>query len=126
MKPTAVDLDIADLVATCYHDPLRFVRAAYPWGEPGPLQHHTGPDVWQTQFLTDLGASVTERAFDGQTADAGRPALRAQIKALLMPNGDCLTCIGSSRSDISHDEACPVPAVVALLGPDEGPDQRRV
>lgn len=60
-----VDDEIADLVATCYHDPLRFVLACYPWGEPGYLQHHAGPDLWQRQFLEELGRDVRARAFDG-------------------------------------------------------------
>lgn len=66
MTPSAVDLEIADLVASCYHDPLRFVLACYPWGEPdGPLKDHTGPDTWQATFLTQLGEQVRARDFDG-------------------------------------------------------------
>src|SRR3954469_25716126 len=65
---TQVDLDIADLVASCYHDPLRFVMTCYPWGEPGPLEHHPGPDPWQTEILEAIGALVTKNAFDGSHA----------------------------------------------------------
>lgn len=65
--PSAVDVDIADWVATTYHDPLKFVLGAYPWAEPGFLQHHQGPDSWQTEFLIWLGEQVTARAFDGHT-----------------------------------------------------------
>lgn len=68
MPASPVDLEIADLVATCYHDPLRFVRLCYPWGEPGPLQHHEGPDVWQTDFLRWLGEETRRRAFGGTVA----------------------------------------------------------
>lgn len=67
MPTTAKDLEIADLVASCYHDPLRFVVKCYPWGEPGPLQQHSGPDVWQEAFLRDVGAQVKARRFDGHT-----------------------------------------------------------
>lgn len=66
MPATAADLELADEVAACYADPLRFVQMMYPWGEPGPLQHHGGPDVWQARFLRELGAEVAQNAFDGQ------------------------------------------------------------
>ncbi len=62
------DAELADFVATCYHDPLRFVLGCYPWGEPGPLQEHDGPDSWQEEFLRKLGEEVTENAFDGLKA----------------------------------------------------------
>lgn len=64
-KSASVDAEIADLVASTYHDPLKFVLACYPWGEPGPLKDHDGPDVWQREFLAALGKEVTARAFDG-------------------------------------------------------------
>ena len=60
---------LAAEVADCYADPLRFVRTFYPWGEPNTfLAHATGPDVWQAEFLTRLGAAVRHRQFDGVTA----------------------------------------------------------
>ena len=46
-------------------DPLGFVRWAYPWGKPGPLERYAGPDDWQTEFLEELGREVRERNFDG-------------------------------------------------------------
>lgn len=70
MPVSAAEADLEQLVADCYHDPLGFVRAMYPWGEPGPLQDHTGPDTWQTEFLSELGRQVRARAFDGQHAVA--------------------------------------------------------
>ena len=51
-----------------YGDPLGFVVACYPWGEPGPLADHAGPDIWQAHFLCDLGQQVQQRRFDGHTA----------------------------------------------------------
>jgi hypothetical protein len=62
-----VEAEIDEWVASCYHDPLRFVLGAYPWGEPGPLELETGPDDNQREFLTALGAEITDRAFDGVT-----------------------------------------------------------
>ena len=36
-------------------DPLAFVLLAFPWGEEGtPLEHFTGPRVWQRQILADI------------------------------------------------------------------------
>jgi hypothetical protein len=67
--PTAatVETEIEAFVASCHYDPLRWVRGAYPWGEPGPLVDETGPDANQVEFLTSLGAEVTTRQFDGTT-----------------------------------------------------------
>lgn len=59
------ELELADEVAKFYHDPLGFVRFAYPWGEDGALKDHEGPDKWQCEFLGLLGNYVDERAFDG-------------------------------------------------------------
>ena len=60
---------LATEVAGFYADPLGFVRTMYPWGEPATsLEHATGPDKWQAEFLTRLGAAVRQRTFDGVTA----------------------------------------------------------
>ncbi len=75
-KSTALDLEIAEWVRSCYHDPLRFVRGAYPWGVAGTrLEHFAGPDVWQREFLTALGREVRANAFNGR--DPVRPVRRA-------------------------------------------------
>lgn len=72
----ALNEQLTDLMAECYHDPLLFVRTAYPWRESGTLlEHHDGPDVWQGKFLKDLGAEVKRNAFDGHTPVM--PILRA-------------------------------------------------
>ncbi|HXA22774.1 MAG TPA: terminase [Acetobacteraceae bacterium] len=36
-------------------DPLGFVRACYPWGEPGELEGIVGPREWQADVLRDIG-----------------------------------------------------------------------
>lgn len=60
---------LADFVGEFYGDPLGFVLAAYPWGEPGtPLADYDGPDEWQREFLVWLGKEVRRRKFDGVTA----------------------------------------------------------
>ena len=66
--PTALDLEIASLVAACHDDPLQFVIKAYPWGEPGQLERDAGPDRWQAEFLNWLGEQTRARGFDGFTA----------------------------------------------------------
>ncbi len=65
-KITPEDLELADFIGQFYYDPLGFVRAAYPWGEPDtPLANETGPDENQREFLTSLGEEVKRRDFDG-------------------------------------------------------------
>jgi len=59
------EAQLHDTVAGYYADPLEFVLHMWPWGEPGPLQDHTGPDIWQARFLEDLGSQVRDRGFDG-------------------------------------------------------------
>jgi hypothetical protein len=61
----SVDLQLASDIKRFYADPLGFVMYAYPWGQPGMLEHHDGPDDWQKEFLIQLGEEVTKRAFDG-------------------------------------------------------------
>ncbi len=70
------DVDLAEFVGQFYADPLGFVIAAYPWGEPGPLEQETGPDDNQREFLTSLGKEVTARGFNG--ADPVMPILMAE------------------------------------------------
>jgi hypothetical protein len=62
---SAAEQQLRDWVASCYHDPLRFVLGAYPWRELGPLEAYDGPDTWQREFLTEIGAKATANAFNG-------------------------------------------------------------
>ena len=64
---TPADRASAHDMARFYADPLGFVTYAFPWSSPGLLAKHDGPDLWQKDFLTDLGAEVKARAFDGPT-----------------------------------------------------------
>jgi hypothetical protein len=61
---------LTDFCAEHYADPLGFVLAAFPWGEPGPLANYAGPDTWQAEFLEEIGRQVQERGFDGSQAVA--------------------------------------------------------
>lgn len=59
--------ELADFVAEFYADPLGFVLACFPWGEPGgPLEDQEGPDTWQTAALADIGRQVAARGFNGK------------------------------------------------------------
>ena len=60
-------LRIAEDIQRFYADPLGFVMYAYPWGQPGMLEKHPGPDTWQRDFLIELGKQVKQRRFDGST-----------------------------------------------------------
>ena len=73
---TNPNLELAELVGEFYASPLNFVKAMYPWREPGPLVDYDGPDQWQTEVLTAIGAAVAERGFDGvHTVPAVRVAI---------------------------------------------------
>lgn len=69
------DIELAAEIARYYDDPLGFVRVAWPWGEPGPLEQESGPDANQEAFLRDLGALVKQRGFNGR--DPVMPILMA-------------------------------------------------
>lgn len=54
-KP-AFRLAVAKDIATFWHDPLGYVRYAFPWGQAGTeLARYSGPRKWQVEFLTNLG-----------------------------------------------------------------------
>jgi hypothetical protein len=57
----AHERELIEDVAAFFDDPLGFVLYAYPWGKTGtPLADETGPDEWQSKFLTDLGALLDQ------------------------------------------------------------------
>lgn len=60
------DLQLADEISRFYDDPAGFVKFAYPWGEPGPLENYSGPDEVQLEFLRSLGEEVRARRFNGK------------------------------------------------------------
>ena len=50
---------LAEIAAECASDPLRFVMAAFPWGEPGTdLEGFDGPEEWQKDILREVGRGV--------------------------------------------------------------------
>ncbi len=57
--------ELAALVASFYDNPLGFVLAMYPWGEPtlpdgslNPLRDKSGPEPWQRDLLIEMGEHV--------------------------------------------------------------------
>lgn len=65
MPLTQADVELAAEISEYYDNPLNFVLECFPWGEPGELEKETGPDVWQRQFLIELGEEVRKRRFNG-------------------------------------------------------------
>ncbi len=56
---------LVEAAIACADDPLTFVETMYPWGQPGPLEQHEDPDLWQRAFLERLGVEIRDRAFNG-------------------------------------------------------------
>jgi hypothetical protein len=51
-----IEADLADFIGSFSDDPLGFVLAAFPWGEPGTdLATQAGPDEWQIARLKEMG-----------------------------------------------------------------------
>lgn len=79
---------IAD-IGSYTHDPLGFVRYAFPWGEKGKgLELHDGPREWQTEILDTLGKELRRCSVEGWSPiriavasghGIGKSALIAQI-----------------------------------------------
>jgi hypothetical protein len=84
MTARDVEQELADLAASCAHDPLEFVKLAYPWAQPGgPLAEHPGPDTWQTEILAyirdNIGIGRPLRLAVAGGVGPGKSALMAWI-----------------------------------------------
>ena len=51
-------MDLIEELAAFISDPYGFVLFAFPWGEIGELENHSGPSDWQVQVLNDLGEGL--------------------------------------------------------------------
>jgi hypothetical protein len=60
MPSTRIDEEeqLIEEVAGFTRDPLGFVYYAFPWGQPGELEEHDGPDEWQIKVLEEVGKSL--------------------------------------------------------------------
>lgn len=73
----------------CRHDPLRWVKLAYGWGQPGPLEDRTGPEPWQREVLEHIGEQLRAGVSPVMVAVAsghgvGKSALMAWIRGWAM------------------------------------------
>lgn len=50
---------IIEWLASVSGDPVAFVYGAFPWGEPGPLEHEQ-PDEWQLGILCDIRDGIID------------------------------------------------------------------
>lgn len=48
-----IDIEVVKFLAQFAYDPYRFVIAAFPWGEPGPLEN-IRPQQWQKEILNEI------------------------------------------------------------------------
>ena len=84
--PSAEDDEfrLIELAASCARDPLRYVKVAYPWGEPWSLlEKYQGPDDWQAEVLAyirdNLGKRQPIRIAVAGGVGPGKSALMAWI-----------------------------------------------
>jgi hypothetical protein len=75
-KTLDVESELIEAAGRYYADPKGFVRYAFPWGEPGELEHEEGPDKWQAEFLDGIGAEVKRNMTSAQSFP-WRPIRRA-------------------------------------------------
>lgn len=65
VKNTAID-ELLDGLARYRHDPLGFVRWAFPWGEKNTsLEEMDGPEEWQCEQLKRIGARLRAAGPEG-------------------------------------------------------------
>lgn len=55
---------LTDWVASCFYDPVKFVRGAFDWGR-GDLKDQEGPDEWQVAYLQELGDQIRNKEQNG-------------------------------------------------------------
>ena len=61
---TPEEEELIEQLASFAHDPLGFVRWAFPWGELGALAAYREPFKWQCEYLEEVGDQL-RRAYDG-------------------------------------------------------------
>ena len=90
-KPKTQDEELMDLLSQFTADPLGHVMFSYPWDTEKSIQMiplqgkyaemyphcHFGPDLWECEFLEQLGIEVSRRGFNGH--DPVDPILSAIV-----------------------------------------------
>lgn len=52
---------LSDFAKESAYDPLKYVKAAFPWRQEGAmLAGHQGPDTWQADLLEQIGQALTD------------------------------------------------------------------
>lgn len=58
---TLPDDKLTDFARASAYDPLRYVKASFPWAQEGTmLAAHAGPDTWQADLLEQIGSALTD------------------------------------------------------------------
>lgn len=63
---STTDLQLAETFVGFYADPYSFVKFSFPWGEQGTVLEHEVIDVWQEEFLKELGELVWQQVKSGE------------------------------------------------------------
>lgn len=53
------EIELIEDIASFTHDPLGYVKYAFPWGEDGDLKNVAGPRDWQADLLKELGEHLS-------------------------------------------------------------------
>lgn len=65
---------LAKDITKFFNDPYKFVMYIFPWGEKGTqLEHHDGPDKWQTNLLNKIKEEIEKN--DGDVNNAIKIAI---------------------------------------------------
>lgn len=66
-------------------DPLLFVQEAFPWGEPGLLANHPGPDAWQIDILSLIRDGLSpDKAIQIAVASGHGPGKSALVSWIVL------------------------------------------
>lgn len=93
-----VDKGLTEDFAEYVHDPLGWVRYAYPWGEPGTiLERDEGPEQWQADLLGHIGAELKRGRSPIRIAarsghGVGKSSLMGMLRGWAMST--CVNCRG--------------------------------
>lgn len=106
--------DLRQRIAGFAHDPLGFVRFAFPWGEAGtPLARQRGPRPWQRSVLREIGVQLRRGSDGGPRAalrlavaaggGVGKSALLAWIKLWALATCDDATTLITANTGRQFD-----------------------
>lgn len=80
------EFQLTELMARVSKDPLEFVKVSFPWGEPGELEDHPGPDKWQSKVLSEIRDGLkTPNEIIQEAVAAGNGVGKAQAYDDIVP-----------------------------------------